>query len=139
MGGLVKFSDYPYTAVKDQYCRVLDNPIVAYINDSARFPQDEAVMAQWVAANGTIVIVMDNYCLSSYKGGIVHPKLSCGARCDNWRHLVLIVGYGEEKGIPYWILKNSWGTGWGEQGYFKMRRGLNVNRMNQWAITSIIH
>jgi len=38
-------------------------------------------------------------------------------------HGVKIVGWGVEDGIPYWKTANSWGPGWGEMGYFKIRRG----------------
>ena len=43
----------------------------------------------------------------------------CGTDLD---HGVLIVGYGIENMAEYWLLKNSWGAGWGEKGYVKIKR-----------------
>lgn len=57
-----------------------------------------------------------------YKSGIYYTKSTdyIGA------HAVRIMGWGTEDGIDYWLVANSWNTNWGEQGLFRIRRGLNV-------------
>jgi len=57
-----------------------------------------------------------------YKNGIIN---SCGTSLN---HAVLVVGYGHDDalGQDYWTVKNSWGVGWGEQGYFRLHRDQNT-------------
>jgi cathepsin L len=54
-----------------------------------------------------------------YGGGIMKPGLfNKGFDID---HAVQLVGYGEEKGLMYWLVRNSWGS-WGEKGYIRLER-----------------
>lgn len=52
-----------------------------------------------------------------YSSGIFDSE-SCGTSLD---HATLVVGYGSEDGTDYWIMKNSWGTSWGDAGYMKLK------------------
>ena len=61
-----------------------------------------------------------------YKSGVYSSK-DCKDGPDTVNHAVLAVGYGEtEDGTKYWIIKNSWGAKWGDEGFFKMLRGENM-------------
>lgn len=40
-------------------------------------------------------------------------------------HAVKIIGWGEENNVPYWLVANSWNSDWGENGYFRIKRGNN--------------
>lgn len=57
----------------------------------------------------------------SYRSGVYTDSYRyCNTQYAN--HAVLLVGYGTQNGVDYWLLKNSWGTNWGEGGYFKLQR-----------------
>lgn len=67
---------------------------------------------------GPISIGLNADMLQSYSSGIFDDD-SCSISLD---HGVLVVGYGTEDGTDYWIVKNSWGSDWGEEGYFRIVR-----------------
>uniref|UniRef100_A0A3P9D5J3 BLM RecQ like helicase n=1 Tax=Maylandia zebra TaxID=106582 RepID=A0A3P9D5J3_9CICH len=61
----------------------------------------------------------------SYHQG-VYTSTECHNTTDKVNHAVLAVGYGQENGTPHWIVKNSWGSSWGMNGYFLIERGKNM-------------
>ena len=70
-----------------------------------------------------MAIEADRKAFQFYRRGVFHSA-SCGTTLD---HGVLIVGYGTDTTtsppLDYWIVKNSWGTSWGEGGYIRIARG----------------
>lgn len=65
-----------------------------------------------------------NSALERYRGGIFNQ---CDMGGNQVNHAVVIVGYGKDKatGVDYWIVKNSWGSSWGENGYFRIKSNCN--------------
>ena len=53
-------------------------------------------------------------------------------------HAVVLTGWGSENGKNYWILRNSWGAGWGDGGYMKIGRGKNMCGMNNIVVYPIV-
>jgi C1A family cysteine protease len=73
-------------------------------------------------ANGPVHAALNADQLQSYTSGIFDSS-DCSTQIN---HSITIVGWGIENGVKYWIIKNSWGTDWGENGYFRIRRGVNM-------------
>lgn len=85
---------------------------------------DVAGMQRELMAHGPFEVAFFVYSdFYDYTGGVY--RVSKGAQLAG-SHAVKIVGWGEdEHGAPYWIVANSWSPEWGEQGFFRIARGVN--------------
>lgn len=130
-GGIDTEDSYPYHA-KQQKCAFKKKYIGATCTGYADIPSGkEDALQEAVATIGPVSIAIDvtedKFML--YKDGILVDD-ECSNSPDELNHGVLVVGYGTNStnsgdSMDYWIVKNSWGTGWGEQGYVRMARNNN--------------
>lgn len=130
-GGLDTEQSYPYDA-EDETCKFKKADVAAEDTGFVDVPEgDEEKLKEAVATNGPVSIAIDasHSSFQMYRSGVyVEPECSS----EQLDHGVLVVGYGTEDGQDYWLVKNSWGESWGEQGYIKMAR----NKDNQCGVAS---
>ena len=115
--GMCGEDDYPYDAKKGDCHSCSSQAHFKSCIDVT--PNNEANLAQAVAMNPvSVAIEADTQVFQLYKSGVITSS-ACGTSLD---HGVLVVGYGAENGIDFWLVKNSWGAGWGEDGYVKIEK-----------------
>jgi len=135
-GGLESENAYPYTA-HDGVCTFSSNKVAAAISNyywgitpcntiptMACTNQNETGL--WsVVGNSPQSICVDAEPWQLYTGGIMDTPACLYAYTD-LDHCVHLTGYGSQAGTQYWLVKNSWGVTWGEQGYIRLVYGKNM-------------
>ena len=121
--GICSELSYPYIGISE-ICESCYSSV--YISGCSNVTSNNQVILQEaVGLVGPISIAIEanpSY-FQFYSSGIISdPK--CGTNLD---HYALIVGYGEENNNKYWIVKNSWGSDWGENGYFRIAKSDSTN------------
>ncbi len=122
--GIDTEESYPYEGT-DRKCRYNKKTVGATDVGYVDIPKgDDEKLLQAVATMGPISVAIDASADSFMYYSIgIYSEHRCSSTSLN--HGVLLVGYGSENGSKYWIVKNSWGTSWGENGYIRMSRGRN--------------
>jgi cathepsin F len=136
-GGIQSWSSYPFFGYQG-YCRYNPNAVIARVAGyTSAGSTNEDVIAAYLYKTGPLAITINASSLQYYQGGIYNvPYNYCPYAPD---HGVVLVGYGvTNSGQKYWIVKNSWGSSWGEAGYFRIARGVGLCGVNQYVISAIL-
>jgi C1A family cysteine protease len=121
-------STYPYTAMNSKYSKTCATGQAATrvsMNVAwSDIPKGDESLMKAIQTDGPIALSIalgDRF--QYYSRGVMQPAQYC-TKLNN--HAVLLVGYGTDPVTKedYWLVKNSWGTDWGEQGYFRMTRAV---------------
>jgi cathepsin L len=126
-GGIDTEASYPYQQTTSYSCKY------SAINKGATIRSyrtvtagSESSLRVAVANRGPVSVAIDasRYSFQLYTGGLYYDNKCSSSQLN---HAVLAVGYGSGTSGAYWIVKNSWGLGWGDQGYVYMARNKNNN------------
>ncbi|XP_072392908.1 cathepsin L-like proteinase [Diabrotica undecimpunctata] len=126
--GLASETQYKYNA-RDGVCKNVQNKQLSSISDYVELDETEDALVSAVASAGPVSMAVNGNLWQFYGGGVFNST-NCD---DTLNHAVLAVGYTKD----LFIIKNSWGTIWGEQGYIRVARGYNLcglNLLNSYPI-----
>lgn len=116
--GICKYDNYSYNGKVSWFCK---NYCTKYpkLNGCYKVPSNNIDMLKNAVRQNAVSIAIeaDSSYFQHYSSGILDDKLKCG---DNLDHGVLLVGFGIENNKKYWLVKNSWGKDWGDNGYIKI-------------------
>lgn len=135
-GGLASEAAYPYRGWRDTCQAAANSPVVAMsgFNRVAAFLEFDLMFAVKFVP---VVVAMDGSddSFKNYAGGVYRGP--CG---HSLNHETLLVGYGttDDWDYDYWIVKNSYGEGWGENGYMRMQRNINRDTEDSLGMCGIL-
>ena len=130
-GGIDTEEAYPYRG-EDEKCEFESSEDGAKISNWTDVPSgDEDALLDALATVGPVSVALDaSRQWQTYAGGVLTPRKwlgGCSSDPSKADHGVAVVGYGTDPTSgDYWIVRNSWGSAWGEDGYVRLKRGVNA-------------
>jgi len=121
--GIMSEEDYPYEH-KDGECRYNSSQAVASVtgHESVAHNEEDLERALFQVGYPISIAVHSGNSFHHYKQGVYNDPECAEGKLN---HAVLLVGYNKTAPEPYWIVKNSWGKSWGQDGYIHMKMGEN--------------
>lgn len=124
-GGIETSATYPYTSGGGNtgVCKFNPSQVAVKITGFKSVGRGEANLKA-ALNNGPVSVCLAADAFQSYRSGILR---SCPGQVD---HCVQAVGYDDSNSPPYWIVRNSWATSWGEQGYIRVASGMDLCKIS---------
>lgn len=119
--GIETEAQYPYTA-RDGRCKASGTP-TAKLSGFTDVGHSQSALTT-ASSQRVVSVAVDANRWSFYHRGVM-KHTACGTSLD---HGVTLVGYGSANSEDFWIIKNSWGTSWGENGYIRIQRDVSGSR-----------
>ena len=120
-GGIDTEKDYPYRGRDGRCDQNRKNARVVSIDGYEDVPTNDEKSLKKAVANQPVSVAIEagGRAFQLYQSGVFTGL--CGTDLD---HGVVAVGYGTEDGVDYWIVRNSWGPNWGENGYIRLEQNV---------------
>jgi len=130
-------SNYPYIGTQEKCSYTTSLGVGKVISWETASSTNEDTLATMLYNTGPLSTAMNADYLQFYESGIIsYTSSQCNPETLN--HGVTLVGYGVSGITEYWIVKNSWGANWGEEGYFRIAKGSGVCGINTYVVTATL-
>lgn len=127
--GIVLETEYPYTA-RGGVCKSVPTA-QKYLNSAKPWTMiAEADLKEWIS-HEPVSVCVDASNWSLYKSGVFS---NCGS--TNLNHAVVAIGYNVAVADKYLLIRNSWGTAWGENGHIRLKEGNNTCGVGSHALVA---
>jgi len=121
--GLETEADYPYHG-KVERCSLKSSLGRVWVSDFKWVDEArEDLMALALLKFGPLSVGINADPIMAYTGGVYQPNAQNPCDPSGVNHAVNAVGFGTDRGVDYWTVRNSWSANWGENGYFRLERG----------------